>query len=112
MRKRNFKGRCIKRSVSKSQEVCRTYDAIQNAYLDALEADDDIVDVRCDVPLDGTEYMTDFLCTRANRELMVRECVCRRLLQKPMTVKLLDVSRVYWLRRGVTDWGLVIDAEE
>ena len=44
MRKRNFKGRCVKRSVSKSQEVCRTYDAIQNAYLDVLEADDDIVD--------------------------------------------------------------------
>ena len=29
-----------------------------------------------------------------------------------MTVKLLDISREYWLSRGVSDWGLVIDAEK
>ena len=30
---------------------------------------------------------------------------------KPLTVKLLDASRDYWLRHGVTGWGLVIDEE-
>lgn len=43
---------------------------------------------------------------------MIRECVFRNHLAKPMTVKLLDASRIYWLRRGLSDWGLVIDAEE
>lgn len=42
---------------------------------------------------------------------MVRECVFRKFLMKPLTVKLLDASREYWLRHGVTDWGLVIDEE-
>jgi hypothetical protein len=32
-------------------------------------------------------------------------------LMKPLTVKLLDASRDYWLRHGVTDWGVVIDEE-
>ena len=35
MRKRNYKGRCEKRIVEKSKEVCRTYDEIQKSYLDA-----------------------------------------------------------------------------
>lgn len=46
------------------------------------------------------------------RDLMVRECVERKHLMKPMTVKLLDASREYWKRNGVTDWGLVINAEK
>lgn len=40
---------------------------------------------------------------------MVRECVFRKFLMKPMTVKLLDASREYWRNRGVSDWGVVID---
>ena len=42
---------------------------------------------------------------------MVREYVFRKFLMKPLTVKLLDASREYWLRHGVSDWGLVIDEE-
>ena len=36
MIKKNYKGRCIKKSVSKSKEVCRTYNELQLAYLDKL----------------------------------------------------------------------------
>lgn len=43
---------------------------------------------------------------------MVMECVQRRYLQKPMTVKLLDISRDYWLKHNISDWGIVIDAEK
>lgn len=43
---------------------------------------------------------------------MVRECVRRNLISKPMTVRLLDISRSYWLRRGVTDWGIVTNEKE
>ena len=42
---------------------------------------------------------------------MVRECIERKLLQKPMTIRLLDCSREYWKTHGVSDWGIVIDEE-
>ena len=61
--------------------------------------------------MDDLEYMTDFVCIKADGDLVVRECVYRKLLTKPLTIKLLDVSKDYWQRHGVTDWGLVIDAE-
>ena len=114
MRKKNFKGRCEKRVIPKCNDVCRTYDPIQSAYADMLAADDAIQEIRCNVPLDGLEvgeYTTDFLCVNTDGDLMVRECVFRKHLTKPMTIKLLAVSKEYWLRHGVTDWGLVIDAE-
>lgn len=114
MRKKNFKGRCEKRVIDKCSEVCRTYDPIQYAYADVLQNDDAVREIRCNVLLDGLEigeYTSDFVCVRADNDLMVRECVSRKYLTKPMTIKLLDASREYWLRRGVTDWGLVIDEE-
>lgn len=115
MRKKNFKGRAEKRIISKCQEVCRTYDAIQSAYADILQTDDSISEIRCNVLLDGLpegEYTSDFVCIRTDGEVMVRECVQRKHLIKPLTVKLLDASRKYWVRRGVSDWGLVIDEEK
>lgn len=114
MRKKNFKGRCEKRMIEKCTGVCRTYDAIQYAYADLLQASDEVKEIRCNVLLDGVdvgEYTSDFVCTKADGDLMVRECVFRKFLMKPMTVKLLDASREYWIRHGVTDWGLVIDEE-
>lgn len=115
MRKKSFKGRCEKRTLGKCTEVCRTYDAIQYAFADVLQESEDVKEIRCNVPLDGLpigNYTTDFVCVKADNDLMVRECVNRRLLAKPLTVKLLDASRNYWLRNGVADWGLVIDAEQ
>lgn len=114
MRKKDFKGRCEKRVIAKCSEVCRTYDPIQYAYADVLQKDDAVREIRCNVLLDGLdigEYTSDFVCVKNDNDLMVRECVYRKYLAKPMTVKLLDASREYWLRRGVTDWGLVIDEE-
>lgn len=109
MRKKNYKGRCEKRTISKCEDVCRTFDPIQYAYADVLQASEEIKEIRCNVPLDGEEYTSDFVCVKSNGDLLVRECVDRRFLTKPLTVKLLDVSRLYWLHRGVTDWGLVVD---
>lgn len=114
MRKKNFKGRCEKRMIEKCGEVCKTYDAIQYAYADLLQANDEIKEIRCNVLLDGLdagEYTSDFVCVKSDGDLMVRECVFRKFLMKPMTVKLLDASREYWLRHGVMDWGVVIDEE-
>ena len=115
MRKKDFKGRCEKRMLSKCEGVCRTYDAIQFAYADVLQADAGIAEIQCNVLLEGLEegeYTSDFVCIRSDGDMMVRECVQRKFLTKPMTVRLLDASREYWLRHGVTDWGVVIDAEK
>lgn len=115
MRKKNYKGRCEKCTVSKSKEVCKTYDELQKAYLHILQECEEIQEIRCNVLLDGLDigaYTSDFVCVKQGNDLMVRECVFRKFLTKPMTVKLLDASRDYWLRHGVTDWGLVIDEEK
>lgn len=115
MRKKGYKGRCEKRVLDKCEGVCRTYDAIQAAYADILQSCDEVKEIRCNVLMEGFsegEYTTDFICVKTDDDLMVRECVFRKLLTKPMTVRLLDASREYWLRHGVTDWGLVIDAEK
>ena len=114
MRKKNYKGRCEKRKIDKCADVCRTYDPIQSVYADMLAVDESVREIRCNVPLAGEEleeYTTDFVCVRTNGDRMVRECVYRKLLTKPLTVKLLDASKEYWLRHGVTDWGIVIDED-
>ena len=89
--------------IGKCAEVCRTYDAIQYAYADLLQANNEVVEIRCNVLLDGLEvgeYTSDFVCTKANGELMVRECVFRKFLMKPLTVKLL-------MLQGTTGSGMV-----
>ena len=114
MRPKNFKGgRCIKTKLKKWQEVARTYDKIQTAYADVLDKDKNIEVIKCNVLLENLEdgeFTTDFLCTKTNGDLMVRECVFRKKLSLPRTCKLLDASRKYWARRGITDWA--IDVEE
>ena len=115
MRRKNYKGRCTKRMLRKSTEVARLYDEIQSKYADMLENCDEVEEIRCNVLLDGLcegEYTSDFVCVKKGGDLMVRECVFRKYLTKPMTVKLLDASRTYWKSRGVKDWGLVIDEEK
>ena len=115
MRKKGYTGRCQKKIISKCQDVCRTYDAIQTAYADILQNNNNIKEIKCNVLLEGLEtgeYTSDFVCVKTDGDLMIRECVFRKFLMKPMTVKLLEISREYWLRRGVIDWGLVIDAEK
>lgn len=115
MKKKGYKGRCQKRTLSKCKEICRTYDDIQYVYAELLQNNSEIKEIRCNVLLDGLaegEYTSDFVCIKSNNDLMVRECVYRKFLTKPMTVKLLDISRGYWLRHGVSDWGIVIDEEK
>lgn len=102
MRKKNFKGRCEKRSLEKFITICKTYDTIQSAYANILVKNKDIAEVRCNVVLDGdsSEYMTDYVCTKTNGDLMVRECISRKLLSRPQMAEMMDMSRTYWLRHS------------
>ena len=85
MRKKNYKGRCEKVSVSKSEDVCRLYSEIQKKYLDMLEENQEIKEIQCNVLLDGLEigeYTSDFVCKKTGNHLMVRECVEEKYLMK------------------------------
>ena len=113
MRKKGYKGvKCTKRNVRKCEGVCRTYDELQYKFADLLSESADVQSFQVNVLLDGLElgaYTSDFVATKTDGTLMVRECVYRDKLTKPLTCKMLDASREYWLGHGVTDWGLVID---
>ena len=113
MRKKDFKGRCVKKTLSKCKVVCKTYDNIQTAYADILQAESDIKEIKCNVLLDNFDmdgsYTTDFFIVKSSGDIAIRECVNRNHLVKPMTIKLLDFSKDYWSRRGVIDWGLIIN---
>lgn len=111
MRKKNYKGRCEKRKLDKCQGVCKTYDDIQYAYADILQKSKHVENFKCNVLIDEI-YTSDFVCTKSNGDIMVRECVKRHLITKPLTIKLLDISRNYWMNCGVTDWGIVTNAEK
>ena len=96
MRKKNYKGAKVsKRVVAKCEGVCRTYDAIQYAYANLLSEAEEVKLFQVNVLLQGLEegaYTSDFVITKSDGNLMVRECVSRKHLTKPMTTKLLDAS--------------------
>ena len=115
MKRINYKGRCEKRKASKCTEVCRTYSKIQSAYVDVLEQDESIISFECNVLLEdveGNQYSSDFVAKKTDGSTIIRECVWRFNLNKPSYVKLLDISRNYWLSKNVEDWGIVIEKED
>lgn len=74
----------------------------------------DIKEIHCNYALDGFElgdYTSDFVCQMVDGSYLVRECVDRRHLAKPLTIRLLEASRLYWHNKGITDWGIVINGE-
>jgi len=114
MRSATYKGRCIKKKLKKSEGVIKLYDNLQVVYADILDSDPNISQITANMYLQDLpegEFTSDFVCTKTNGELMVRECVYRKKLTLPRTCKLLDVSRLYWLKHGVEDWGLILDKE-
>lgn len=116
MKKKNYKGsRCEKRALSKCADgVAKTFNDIESRYADKLQENPDVKEFKCQVLLEGLElgeYCSDFVAKKVDGDLMVRECVFRKHLTKPMTARLLDASRVYWIKRGVMDWGIVVEKE-
>lgn len=115
MMRKNPKCKCEKRSVTKAASVCRLYSKLQSAYLDILQKNDSIETIQCNVPLDGLSvgaYTSDFLCKCKDGSYLVRECVERKFLAKPMTIALLDASREFWNKRGISNWGIVTNQEK
>ena len=115
MHPKNHKIRRTKMVLTKSQGVVKAFGPIMAAYAPELDRDSSIVSVESNVPFDDKtlqEYVSDFVCRKEDGELMVRECVSRKQLTYPKTCKELDASRNYWRKRGVTDWGIIIEKGE
>ena len=117
MKKKSYKGtRCEKRHFSKCKDgVARLFNTLEIHYAELLEKREEVLEFQCNVLLENLEegeYCSDFVCRKRNGDLMVRECVYRKNITRPRTLKLLKASRNYWTRRGVTDWGIVIDKKE
>ena len=105
----------FKKKLNKCERLFRAYNELQLKYGEALDINDEIVEIKFNVLLKefelGDTFTTDFVCTKRNNQLMVRECVYKKNLLKPSTIKMLDASRNYWISKGVNDWGIVLDGE-
>lgn len=115
MRNKNSNVQVTKRKLSKCEGVFRSYNDIQSQYANLLEEDASVLEFKCNVVLDDFEidgtYTTDFIITKTNGDILVRECIMRDKISKPMNIKLLDASHRYWINRGISDWGIVTNEE-
>ena len=116
MRNRNNHSVTFKKKLVKSKKLFRAFSELQCKFGEMLDQDKDILEINSNVLLSefelGDSYTTDFVCIKKDGSTMVRECVYRKTLNKPLTVKLLDASRNYWLNKGIQDWGIVLDVEQ
>ena len=74
MRKLHYKGRCVKRSLSKCKDICRTYDKIQTAFADWLQENDDIISFQCNVKIENSSedpYTSDFYAVKRDGTKLV-----------------------------------------
>ena len=113
MRNKNTHSITLKKKLNKCKSIFYAYNDLQYKYGSELDANKEILEIKCNVPLDecgldGT-YTTDFYCIKTNGNVLVRECVYQDKLIKPQTIKMLDASRNYWLSKGITDWGIVLN---
>lgn len=113
MNRKQYKGRVEKCTLPKFTEVCRLYSPLHKAYATKLSKDPFIKEARCNVELEGlnTEhpYTSDFFCWKADESCMVREVTTRKSLSWPATINNLALSKEYWAKKGIEDWGIVID---
>ena len=110
--KNNGTEECRKHIYSKCRGVCKTYSLLQSAYAEILENDPQVKSFICNQPMEGTSYTTDFVITKTDGSVMVRECIMKRDLVKPRWLGLLDLSRNYWTEKNIPDWGLVADKQK
>ena len=112
MRNRNNHSITFKKKLNKSGKLFRAYSELQLKYGEALDLNDDVVDIRFNVLLKdfelGDSFTTDFVCYKRSGEMMVREVVYKKNLLKPAVIKMLDASHNYWLSRGVKDCVIVV----
>ena len=98
MYRKDYKQKCVKFRISKSEEPVRAYSRLMEETAMELQLRSDVETVRCNVLMDGTDYTTDFVCRKTDGTLTALECVYRKHLSLPKKCKLLDMSQDYWSR--------------
>lgn len=115
MRNSKTRTKTLKKKLNKCKTIFYAYNELQFKYGNLLDEREDILEIKCNIKIDcslGPDYTTDFYITKTDGSIMVRECVYRDKLLKPLTAKMLDASRNYWLSKGIKHWGIVINEEE
>lgn len=124
MRKKLTKERCTKLWLDKCEKVCYLYDKVQRAWAEQLQRDEKVKSFQVNVPLDNAAgmrpggwqppemYTTDFVIVLQDGTSIVREAAYRQNLDKASTVDKLEYSRRYWLNRGISDWGIIVERED
>ena len=111
MRNSKTNSKTMKKALNKCKRFI-AYNEVQWAYADTLATNEDIVEIQCNVKLNGfplgDTFSSDFVCVKKDRTLLVIETIEKKYLLKPRNLKLLEASRTYWLARGVQDWRLVV----
>lgn len=124
MRLKSQKGRCTKISLEKNRDVCRCYDKLMEAYARQLATDENVSEFAMNIPLSferttlpddlpspARSHTTDFYIKWRDGTIAIREAVFRHHLPRPSTAEKLQLSKIYWERKGVSDWGIVIEKE-
>lgn len=77
MRNTNTRSKTLKRRINKSKNIFHAYSEIQWKYVDLLESNDDVVEIRFNVKLAGCKlgdnYTSNFVCVKSDGQLMNRE---------------------------------------
>ena len=70
---------------TKTQTLFHAYNDIQFRYGEVLDKRSDIVEIRCNVKLDGfilgDNYTTDFYCIKTDNEVMIRKMKIDKLVK-------------------------------
>lgn len=113
MRNVNTRTKTLKCKLNKCKNIFYAYSDIQFQYGKYLDSLDEIIEIFPNIKISDDEvqgnYTSDFYCIKSNGEIMVRECLYKSKLMKPLTCKYLDMSRNYWLKKGILDWGIILD---
>lgn len=84
MRNSNTRSKTLKRKIKKSEKIFHAFSDVQCKYLESLEENDEVAEIRFNVKLVGFEfgdyYTSDFICIKGDGQLMIRECVLRKNL--------------------------------
>ena len=113
MKKKNWKGKVLKVQLEKCKGICRVSSDEAIRIAKKLNENDKVEYFEVNVLLEGLEtdlkgeQTSDFVIKKADG-LSVREVVDKNKLSKLLTCRELDSSRNYWLKHGVSDWGIVI----
>ena len=115
MRNSKTHSKTLKKKLSKCKTIFHAYNELQYKYVNILDEREDVLEFKCNVKINcslGLDYTTDFYIIKTDGSIVIRECVYRDKLNKPLTAKMLDASRNYWLAAGFKNWGIVINEEK